>query len=182
MSFGTKKLLLNISDIERETVEFLGNFLLQECWNWIVFVRENQFIEAYYCKLRFSLNSKKNLKRIPDALQMFFRQFAEKYDLRAQRNILRKNRILKKNSKQFLKLSCQTESFHGNLFGKLLKLHSTCSEKHFEAMSVFEERSLFHFFRTMTENVRTSCWTSSNNVDKTIHYETRKTSWTNFPL
>ena len=64
MSFGTKKLLQNISDIERETVEFLGDFLLQECWNWIVFVRENQFIEAYYCKLRFFLNSKKSWKEL----------------------------------------------------------------------------------------------------------------------
>ena len=63
MSFGTKKLLLNISDIERETVELLGNFLLQECWNWIAFVRENQFIEAYYCKIRFFFKFEKKTEK-----------------------------------------------------------------------------------------------------------------------
>ena len=64
MSFGTKKLLLIISDLERKTLDFMGNSLLPECWNWIVFVRENQFIEAYYCKLRFFLNSKKSWKEL----------------------------------------------------------------------------------------------------------------------
>ena len=44
--FFEQKNLLIFSDIERETVDFMGNFFLQECWNWIVFVRENQFIEA----------------------------------------------------------------------------------------------------------------------------------------
>ena len=58
-----KKLLLNISDIERETVEFLGNFLLQECWNWIVCVRENQFIGAYFCKLRFFFKFEKKSRK-----------------------------------------------------------------------------------------------------------------------
>ena len=31
-------------------------------------------------------------------------------------------------------------------------------------------------FRTLNGKIGTSCWTSSNNVDKTIHYESRKTS------
>ena len=59
--------LLIFSDIERETVKILGKFLLQECWNWKVFVRENQFIKAYYCNSRTFINSKKKLKRTSDA-------------------------------------------------------------------------------------------------------------------
>ena len=55
---------------------------------------------------------------------MFFRQFAEKRDLR----VWDKTKFWKKNCNHFSKLSCPIESFHGNLFGKLLKLHSRCQK------------------------------------------------------
>ena len=57
-------------------------------------------------------------------------------------------------SKHFQRLCCQLEGFKQNFFGKLLKLHSTCQDEHFdELFSNFKKFFKTHF-ATLNEDGR----------------------------
>ena len=110
-------------------------------------------------------------------LANIFRQVQQNCILRVQRSFLMHSDVLNKISMQFLstssksecfqgtllasfeatiyvsnhfqRLCCQLEGFKQNFFGKLLKLHSTCQDEHFDELFPTFKNFLPHPFRNL---------------------------------
>ena len=70
--FWKKKLLLIISDLERKTLDSMGNFLLQGCSKGILLVQKNEFWKAFFVNQDFSNFQKFQLKYLLMLSKSFF--------------------------------------------------------------------------------------------------------------